>query len=99
MKTTRILALAAAACGLVLVGCNNQKTADKPSASTGTTTTTVAAAKPVNSKCPMTGETLEGSNITVNYKGKTVGFCCAGCKGKFSALSDADKDAKITAAK
>src|SRR5437762_404486 len=39
--------------------------------------------KPVNAKCPVkTGEAAK-ADITSDYEGKTVGFCCGNCKGAF----------------
>jgi len=37
--------------------------------------------------CPVTGEefTVTASSPKVDYKGKTVYFCCAGCNDKFNA--------------
>ena len=34
--------------------------------------------KPVNSKCPITGEDVD-PKVTTVYESKTVGFCCADC--------------------
>jgi YHS domain-containing protein len=39
--------------------------------------------KPINAKCPVkTGEAAK-ADITSDYEGKTVGFCCGNCKGAF----------------
>src|SRR5438105_5508194 len=39
--------------------------------------------KPVNAKCPVkTGEAAK-ADITSDYEGKTIGFCCGNCKGAF----------------
>ena len=37
--------------------------------------------------CPVSGEefTVTASSPKVDYKGKTVYFCCGGCEGKFQA--------------
>jgi len=43
-----------------------------------------AAAKPVNTKCPVSGEDIDPS-MTIVYKGKTIAFCCADCEKKFNA--------------
>jgi YHS domain-containing protein len=39
-------------------------------------------AKPINKKCPVEGGEVDG-DTTVQYKGKTIGFCCAGCDKEF----------------
>jgi YHS domain-containing protein len=51
-----------------------------------------ADAKPVNAKCPVSGEGIE-AGFTSIFETKTVGFCCDKCKAKF------DKDPKAFAAK
>ena len=44
----------------------------------------VAAAKPINAKCPLSGKDVDATKSSV-YKTQTIGFCCADCKGKFDA--------------
>jgi YHS domain-containing protein len=44
----------------------------------------VAAAKPINAKCPLTGKDIDGSK-TSTYKTQLIAFCCDNCKGKFDA--------------
>lgn len=46
----------------------------------------------VNKKCPISGDDVDPKVKTVNYKGKTVGFCCEECIDKFN--KDPDKFAK-----
>jgi len=41
-----------------------------------------ASATPVNTKCPLSGEDVDKA-FTVVFEGKTVGFCCDECQGKF----------------
>jgi hypothetical protein len=56
-----------------------------------------AAPGMLNSKCPFSGEAVD-QNVTTSYGGGTVGFCCAGCKGKFESANDkakADMLAKV----
>jgi YHS domain-containing protein len=50
---------------------------DKPKAGT-----TQPAAKPVNTKCPVSGEPID-SAITVVQDGKTIAFCCKDCIADF----------------
>jgi YHS domain-containing protein len=38
---------------------------------------------PVNKKCPLTQEDVD-KKVTVDYKGKTIGFCCEDCIAKFN---------------
>lgn len=52
---------------------------------------TTAAPGMVNSKCPYSGGAAS-DKMTSQFEGKTIGFCCAGCKAKFDAA-----DAKVKA--
>jgi len=36
-----------------------------------------------NKVCPVTGEELDNDATTIEYKGKTIGFCCSKCESKF----------------
>lgn len=44
----------------------------------------VAAAKPINAKCPLTGKDIDASKSST-YKTQLIAFCCDNCKGKFDA--------------
>jgi hypothetical protein len=92
MSTRPILRLSAAALlvAAALTGCaNNHK--DHASASAPAAGTMTMA----NTKCPYSNEPVNPS-ITSDYKGQKVGFCCAGCKGKWDGSTDA-KRAEILA--
>src|SRR5690349_9291865 len=39
-------------------------------------------ATPINKKCPVEGGDVDPDS-TIQYKGKTIGFCCAGCDKEF----------------
>jgi YHS domain-containing protein len=41
-----------------------------------------AASKPINTKCPVSGEDVDPAK-TLAYEGATVAFCCDDCKAKF----------------
>ncbi len=52
-----------------------------------------------NEKCPIMGG-KPTAELTVEYDGKTIGFCCDGCPEKWAELSDeqkAEKFAKVDA--
>jgi len=66
----------------------------KPCCAKPAVTTTAA----YNSKCPFSGKPVDPT-VTVAYGDKTVAFCCPGCIGRWDKLADADKDAKLAAAK
>ena len=55
----------------------------------------------VNARCPMMGSKIDPKNVpdslTRTFKGKKVGFCCAGCPVAWDKLSDADKQKKLDA--
>ncbi len=46
---------------------------------------TSVSAAPYNALCPVMGQPVDPSVPTSMYKGKVVGFCCAGCKPTFDA--------------
>ena len=79
---------------IALAGCSTNKTETASTAKTTAASTTT----PVNAKCPMSGKPVDNTH-TVAYKGQTVGFCCGNCPASWAKLSDADKDAKLAAAK
>ena len=54
------------------------------------TTTKKADSKKIwNKVCPVMGNAVNPNAPTVQYKGKTIGFCCAGCDKTFQ--KDPDK--------
>lgn len=63
------------------------------------TTNTPPVSATINTQCLVSGEALDASSPTVDYMGKKVGFCCNNCIAKWDKLSDADKQAKLAAAK
>jgi hypothetical protein len=85
------MCLAAAMIGAACIsGCsNNNKKAEAPA---------VGTVKMANTKCPYSHEPVNPS-VSTAYKGQNVGFCCAGCKGKWDKASDADRDAMLAKAK
>ena len=56
-----------------------------------------------NAKCPIMGTKLDKDNVPVDltreFKGQTVGFCCPNCPPAWDKLSDDEKQAKLDAAK
>jgi hypothetical protein len=57
----------------------------------------------VNSRCPIMGSAINpdsvAANLTRDYKGQKIGFCCAGCPSAWDKLTDAEKQAKLSAVK
>lgn len=60
-----------------------------------------SAGKVVNTKCPIMGGKVDPATIsddlTREYKGQKVGFCCPMCPPVWDKLSDADKAKKLAA--
>lgn len=58
--------------------------------------------KVVNARCPIMGNKLDRDNVPENltreWNGKKVGFCCAACPPKWDNLSDEEKQQKLDAA-
>ncbi len=86
----RQYAIAACTAGalLFLGACNSNKTEHAS-----------MAVKADNKTCPVGGGPVAPAVAVSEYKGKNVGFCCAGCKGKFDSMTPAEKDAKVAAMK
>jgi YHS domain-containing protein len=79
----RQLILSAVA-ALFIGGASIAIAADKPKP--GPTTKPAAtqpAPKPVNKMCLVEDEHEIDPKVTVNYKGKTIGFCCKDCVEEF----------------
>ena len=56
----------------------------------------LAAAGIINETCPiMEGDEEVDPEVTVDYQGKKVAFCCKKCVPKWNALSDAEKAEKL----
>lgn len=57
----------------------------------------------VNDKCPIMGTAIDPANVTEDltreYKGQKVAFCCNMCPSQWDKLSDAEKEAKLAKVK
>jgi hypothetical protein len=65
----------------------------------GACNSTAPQAVTLNSKCPVSGKAVDAAVPTADFKGGKVGFCCPKCVTSWNAMSDADKQAKVTANK
>ncbi|NND97122.1 MAG: hypothetical protein HKN47_07330 [Pirellulaceae bacterium] len=77
----------------VVIGCRERDDDTAPVIQVPTT----VEATPVsfaNKKCPIMGGT-PSVDLTAQYEGKTIGFCCDGCPQKWAALSDEAKAEKF----
>jgi hypothetical protein len=56
-----------------------------------------------NNRCPIMGAPIKADKVTKNltkdYKGQKIAFCCAGCPAAWDKLSEAQKQAKLTKVK
>ena len=66
-----------------LAGC---ATTDKADASSGA----------INDICPISGRRINANGPTVEFQGKTVGFCTSGCVSPWDKMSYAEKNAFVT---
>jgi len=83
MKIARISFVALAAACITLCGCSTES----KTASTGSEASMAA----FNTECPISHGKVNSAAKTVNYNGKTVGFCCNGCPEKFQTMTDEQK--------
>jgi len=102
MKIANVLSLTLlAGLAFCLVGCGG---AEKPEQGDGGADAAKDAGKVavVNAKCPMMGNKINQAamapDMTRDYNGQKVGFCCPSCMPKWDALSEEDKEAKLAAA-
>jgi len=56
-----------------------------------------------NSRCPIMGSAIKpdsiAANLTRDYNNQKVGFCCGQCPSAWDKLTDAEKQAKLSAVK
>ena len=101
MRTLSFIAsLALTTCLLASVGCDSQTDVTdpiKPATNTDTLAPEVTTISFANDKCPIMGGKPK-ADLTADWNGKTIGFCCDGCPQKWEKLSAEDKAAKFAAA-
>ena len=87
MKRHLILSAPLTIAALIVGSATLLVAADKPKPPLAGPTTkpaaTQPAAKPVNKMCLVEDEHEIDPKVTVNYKGKTIGFCCKDCVEEF----------------
>jgi YHS domain-containing protein len=71
--------LLSSAFGVVVLAARDQS----PAAATALAPSTQEADKPVNKNCPIETDNAIDPKVTIKYKGKTIGFCCADCIKEF----------------
>lgn len=74
-----------------------------PAAKAMAATAPATAPAYANTKCPIQGNVINPAKVTPEltreYKGQKVAFCCGGCPAAWDKLTDAEKDGKLKAAK
>jgi YHS domain-containing protein len=60
--------------------------------------TPTPAEDPVNAMCPIGKEPIVATAGTIEYKGRTIGFCCPGCSDAFMGWEAARRDEFVTLA-
>ncbi|MDM4015925.1 hypothetical protein [Roseiconus lacunae] len=77
--------------GTLFAGCDS---ATPPTGDTSESPaiTTVSTA---NTNCPIMGGKVSTDGGTVQWNGKTIGFCCDGCDEKWEVLTDQEKQQKL----
>lgn len=75
-----------------VVGC-----AESDSRAPGKTAPPAVAVTLTNAVCPIMGGAAK-EDITAEWNGKTVGFCCPECIPEWNSLIDEEKAAKLAAA-
>jgi len=100
--TTRTIStiLGAAALAISAAGCASDKSADAEERmqSDRMVRPASADAKAVNDYCPIAGGPVSDEQ-KVNYKGTTIGFCCANCLQAFMEMSEAERNEALARAK
>jgi hypothetical protein len=66
--------------------------------SVATANRTTANRTTANKNCPIMGHAVTADGGSVAWNGKTIGFCCEGCKPEFEKLSDEGKTTKLAEA-
>jgi hypothetical protein len=97
-----VCAAAFLSASVMMVGCAKEEPPSRVP-----TTTKAPAPGPseaaVNVRCPISGDAVDPQKtppeLTRMYKGQKVAFCCPACPPAWEKLADAEKDAKLAAAK
>lgn len=76
----------------IVIGCADSGSPITDKAASPAATVTLA-----NAVCPMMDDVAK-EDITVEWNGKTVGFCCRDCIPEWNSLTEEEKTAKFAAA-
>ena len=93
MRYYALFSVSLVSLSMFLAGCSQESTPAGDESSAAKT----PAVTLVNTVCPMMGGPVDQA-VTVEWNGKTVGFCCASCIPGWEELSDEEKASKLAAA-
>ena len=93
MHPKTFISVSAALLLAAFVGCSSNSQSPQNDAATAESVEVTL----VNSVCPMMGGPVDKA-VTVEWNGKTVGFCCADCIPGWNKLSEEEKVAKLASA-
>jgi hypothetical protein len=92
LNSSALLASLVFGMAVVAGGCSHNKEAACTDVKPGTVTT-------ANKVCVMVNADPVNPSVTpVEWKGQKYGLCCNGCRPKWNALTDAQKDAAVAKA-
>ena len=78
---------------ILSVGCGKEQTKE-------TKKKVVDTSGIVNIACPIMNNKIDPKNVPANltreWEGQKIGFCCGGCPEKWDKLSDKDKEEKLS---
>ncbi|MFT3685551.1 MAG: hypothetical protein QM783_11585 [Phycisphaerales bacterium] len=97
---TRLLTLPLLTAALLLTACNSTQTAavDEHEDKTKCMAPKPGVITSVNATCAIMHDEPVDPELTTEWKGQKVGFCCKGCIPKWNKLTAAQKDAALAAA-
>ncbi|MEE2935978.1 MAG: hypothetical protein VYA84_08285 [Planctomycetota bacterium] len=78
-----------------LAGCAPTDSQTDQSASNAASSIDTTSVVFANTKCPMMGG-KPTAELTAEYNGQTIGFCCDGCPQGWAKLTDEEKEEKFT---
>lgn len=99
MHRSHCFAIAAVLSVVVAVGCtqsSHDSATNEPAMPDSSPPDSVTLVSFANGKCPIMGG-KPSAELTTEYNGQTIGFCCDGCPEKWAALTDEEKSEMFAA--
>lgn len=96
MRSPAITRLLAASLIAALAACGGAPEHHDHDSQPHTASQPVAGVSVLNTHCPVHSEHAVDPDVTTSYGGKTIGFCCGGCKSAWEGeMTDAEKMAFV----